>query len=237
MVSRLLGSLWFYYCFTALALWFILAYPLLMILVSRKHWHGKAYKLRSRLSFWFLKLNGIKVDVVDQRSSTSSGTVILCSNHSSELDIIVLLSIFKGPYAFLGKQPLAKLPLFGQFFRALDIGVDRQNAFKAYGSYRTALVRLSEGHNVVIFPEGGIAGDPAVLQPFKKGAFLLAANSQMAIQPVAIQNSWRILHPFQKRGFPGTIKVVIKPVVKPETSKPEDLKKEVSNQINRGLNV
>jgi 1-acyl-sn-glycerol-3-phosphate acyltransferase len=237
MVRRLLGSFWFYYCFTALALWFILAYPLLMILVSKQHWHGKAYKLRSWLSFWFLKLNGIRVDVEDQRPSINSGPVILCSNHSSELDIIVLLSIFKGPYAFLGKQPLAKLPLFGQFFRALDIGVDRQNAFKAYGSYKAALERLSEGYNVVIFPEGGIAGDPAKLQPFKKGAFLLAANSQVAIQPVAIQNSWRILHPFQKRGSMGTIKVVIMPVVKPGTSQPADLKEAVSKQINRGLNV
>ncbi len=237
MVRRFLGYVWFYYCFTALAFWFILAYPVLMILVSKQHWHGKAYKLRSWLSFWFLKLNGIGVEVVDHRQSTTSGPFILCSNHSSELDIIVLLSIFKGPYAFLGKQPLAKLPLFGQFFRELDIGVNRQNAFKAYGSYKTALERLSKGYNVVIFPEGGIAGDPAELQPFKKGAFLLAANSQAVIQPIAIQNSWRILHPLQKSGFPGTIRVVLKPVMKPETGKTEDLKEEVRNQIKRGLNV
>jgi 1-acyl-sn-glycerol-3-phosphate acyltransferase len=237
MVRRLLASFWFYYCFTALAVWFILAYPVLIVLVSNKNWHSEAYKLRSWLSRWFLKLNGVSVHVVNHRQSHNSGPVILCSNHSSELDIIVLLSIFKGPYAFLGKQPLAKLPLFGQFFRALDIGVDRQNAFKAYGSYKAALERLSEGYNVVIFPEGGIAGNPAELQSFKKGAFLLATNSQVVLQPVAIQNSWRILHPFEKRGSPGTIKVVLKPFIKPENREPEDLKEDIRNQIYTGLNV
>lgn len=230
-------KVWFYYCFTALALWFITAYPVLFFLISTRKGHRSAYLLRSWLSRAFLKLNGIRLKVSDRREYKADQPVILCSNHASELDIIVLLSIFRGPYAFMGKQPLARLPLFGKFFRALDIAVDRKSIFKAYGSYQAALERLKAGYSVVIFPEGGIHGDPATLQRFKNGAFRLAASSQVQLLPVAIQNSWRILHPFKHYGSPGLIKVVIHPAISPANQEPETLKAQVRACIEEGVNI
>lgn len=237
MAKQFIGKLWFYYLFTALGIWFILAFPILILLISRKGWHRSAYAFRSHLSKAFLKVNGIPVQVIDRRMERYSEPMILCGNHASELDIIVLLSIFEGPYAFLGKQPLAKLPLFGQCFKVLDIAVDRENAIKAYGSYKAAQERLKDGYSVVIFPEGGISGDPAVLQPFKNGAFRLAADCHVPVLPVTIQKTWQVLHPYNQTGRPGKVKVVIHAQENLGDQSIEGLKSRVSNRIKEGFTL
>ncbi len=236
MIKRFLKAIWFYYFYLALALWFSVSYPVLAVLISRPAWYGYAYRARSWLSKWFLRLNGVRVKVIDKRSdSAKQRPVIVCSNHFSELDILVILSVFSGKYAFLGKQTLAQIPLFGRFFQALDVTVNRRDAAKASSSFKAAIQQLKSGRNIVIFPEGGIKGEPPELHPFKQGAFRLAHSTQTPLLPVTINNTWRVLHPRQKVGSPQPVSVVLHPVLEAGHQAVDDLQNRVRQQITTGL--
>lgn len=235
MLKRAFQVVWFYYFYLALGLWFTLSYPVLALLISRPQWYPYAYKARSWLSRWFLKLNGIRVKVTDNRANHQQQPYILCSNHFSELDILVLLSVFSGRYAFLGKQTLAQIPLFGRFFKALDVTVNRKDAAKASTSFKAAIQHLRNGSNIVIFPEGGIKGEPPRLHSFKQGAFRLAQSTQTSLLPVTINHTWRVLHPSKAIGWPQPVSVILHPALGVTDQPMEDLQQWVRHQIEGAL--
>ena len=68
------------------------------------------------------------------------------------------------------------------------IFIDRKNAQKSVASMRQAVDLISQGMDIAIFPEG-TRTKTGELNPFKKGGFKLAINSQTDIVPVTIKNS------------------------------------------------
>jgi len=52
---------------------------------------------------------------------------MLVSNHASMMDIMLMLHISNNPFVFVGKVELAKIPLFGFFYKRTCILVDRKN--------------------------------------------------------------------------------------------------------------
>ena len=50
---------------------------------------------------------------------------MLVANHTSMLDIMLMLKVSKNPFVFIGKKELAKIPLFGFFYKRVCIMVDR----------------------------------------------------------------------------------------------------------------
>ena len=51
---------------------------------------------------------------------------MLVANHCSMMDIMLMLYCSKNPFVFVGKKELAKLPLFGYFYKRAAILVDRK---------------------------------------------------------------------------------------------------------------
>ena len=234
-IKHFLQTFWWHYFYFTLGVSFFLFYPLLMYLVSKPKRRHKAYLVRSRLAEWFLWLHGVRIRKVGNPEYPVNRPIIVCSNHFSEMDILVLLVVFRGEFAFLGKQELADMPLFGKFFKALDVAVDRKNPHKSSNSYKLALNRLSNGQNIIIFPEGGIFKNVPELNNFKIGAFNMAHAIGSPILPVAIKNSWRVLHPYDRTGYPGIVTVQLFPVIKPENLEPAELKAQTHEVIKSGL--
>ena len=85
--------------------------------------------------------------------------------------------------------------------------IDRSDRQRAIESLREAgeKVRHSRGV-VVIFPEGTRSRDGS-LAPFKKGAFMLAAESRVPIVPTAVTGSYEIMPKGSWRITPRTIHV------------------------------
>ncbi|WMJ75599.1 lysophospholipid acyltransferase family protein [Cytophagaceae bacterium ABcell3] len=124
---------------------------------------------------------------------------VFCPNHTSYLDIPTICFSLSGFYAFMGKDSLAKVPLFGYMFQKLYIPINRRSKVNAYKSYLKACKAIDNKRSLVIFPEGTIPdeGSPRMIK-FKDGAFKIAIEKQVPIVPVTIPHNWEILPDLKK---------------------------------------
>ena len=139
---------------------------------------------------------------------------MLIANHTSMIDIMLMLvSVTNNPFVFVGKKELAKIPLFGFFYRKTCILVDRSDAVSRQGVFKQAQKRLNQGLSVCIFPEGGVPEENIVLDQFKDGAFRLAINHKIPIVPLTfLDNKKRFSYTFFSGG-PGLLRVKIHPFI------------------------
>ncbi len=116
------------------------------------------------------------------------GPVILCSNHISWWDPVILGCLLKRPIRFMAKKELFSYPVFGTLLRWLGaFPVDRGRAH--VGAIREGLKVLDAGEVLGIFPEGTRQRDRTRLGVPHPGAALLALKTDAPIVPVAIRTS------------------------------------------------
>jgi 1-acyl-sn-glycerol-3-phosphate acyltransferase len=139
---------------------------------------------------------------------------MIVANHTSMLDIMLMLAIVKNPFVFVGKQELARIPLFGFFYKRTCILVDRGCAKSRREVFDAAQHRINRGLSICIFPEGGVPDDESiVLDHFKDGAFRLAIEHQIPIVPITFpDNKKRFSYTFFS-GSPGLIRAYVHDVV------------------------
>ena len=61
---------------------------------------------------------------------------ILCSNHPSTLDIVMMFALSKKPISFIGKHSLGKIPIFGYYYKSFNVLVDRTNLRNSYAAFQ-----------------------------------------------------------------------------------------------------
>jgi 1-acyl-sn-glycerol-3-phosphate acyltransferase len=142
---------------------------------------------------------------------------VAAANHISWFDVFALAAVIEEPYHFVAKKELQKIPIFGQALgRAGHIVIDRSHRERAIESLRAAGEKVRESRGVVvIFPEGTRSRDGR-LSPFKKGAFMLAAEARVAVVPTAVTGSFEIMRKGSWRIHPRTIHVHFLPPIPPE---------------------
>lgn len=121
---------------------------------------------------------------------------MLVANHTSMLDIMLMLKVSKNPFVFVGKKELVKIPVFGFFYKRVCIMVDREDTKSRTGVYRRAQRRLNQGLSICIFPEGGVPEEHVLLDEFKDGAFKMAIAHDIPVVPITFYDS--------KKRFPFT---------------------------------
>lgn len=109
------------------------------------------------------------------------------------LDIIAMGLVVRGPYAFMGKAELNKIPLFGFMFSRLHIPVNRVSKTQSYQAMQKALNNVDNGFSILMYPEGTRSKKAPVLQRFKDGAFRIAIEKQIPIVPVTLPYNWKLL--------------------------------------------
>lgn len=122
----------------------------------------------------------------------SKPQIVVC-NHISGFDVLALAVTIPVPYHFAAKKELERVPIFGLAWRlAGHISIDRSNRQQAIASLRRGADMIkADGGAIVIFPEG-TRSRSGELQPFKKGAFVLAVDSGLPIVPAVVIGSDRI---------------------------------------------
>ncbi len=135
---------------------------------------------------------------------------MFCANHTSMTDIMLMLSVVKNPFVFVGKMELTKIPLFGFFYKRTCILVDRSSSKSRMAVFERAQKKIDQGYSICIFPEGGVPFDESVvLDEFKDGAFRLAIDHHIPIVPLTFaDNKKRFSYTFFS-GSPGLMRVKI----------------------------
>lgn len=141
-----------------------------------------------------------------------NGRFIICANHSSYLDIILMYLVFDLPFIFMAKAELGKWPLFNIFFKGMDVLVNRKSLRDSVKAYDLCKERLDMGYSVVIFPEGTIPDTAPELGKFKAGAFKMAKECNAALLPITFTNNIGLIGRIGAKNFvckPGKTKAII----------------------------
>lgn len=174
----LIWRLWFYILlFTTV----ILMTPFLLVFTFKEEYYHLLWRLVRIWSKVLIYGMGFRLNIQLDEEIEPNKSYMFCPNHASLMDPFVLIVLSKNPIVFVGKQELAKIPIFGFFYKRIVIMVDRSNPESRKKVYEIAKKRLQNGVSMAIFPEGLVPTEDVVLAPFKKGAFNLAIEFNIPI--------------------------------------------------------
>ena len=141
-----------------------------------------------------LIISGVKLVITGLENIDLSGTYVFVSNHSSQFDIPAVQLAAPVRISITYKKEINKIPLFGwQMMLGPYIVIDRKNADKAMASMQKAKALMDTKQiSVHIFAEG-TRSKTGEIQPFKRGAFYLAAKVGYPVIPVTINGASSIL--------------------------------------------
>ena len=225
-IKHFLGLLWKILFLTYFIVSFILLYPFFFIFLSRIEWFPKAFALKKIHASLLIYGSGIRILLKKEVQLKNDITYIFCANHSSYFDILLSYCIIPNYFIFMGKQELAKVPLFNIFFKEMDILVDRKSNAGAHKAFLKAGTCIDKGQSTFIFPEGTISKDAPRLGPFKNGAFKLAIDKQVPIVPITFMNNFELFQdaPFWKaKSGPGIARIIIHTPIETKGMTAEDL--------------
>ena len=154
-------------------------------------------------------LLGVKVRVHGlenfPEASSSGGPSLVCPNHQSNLDPMLLGVVCPFPVNYLAKKSLFKFPPLRWFLTWNDsIPIDRSASL---AGIKETLKRLKRGESILIFPEGA-RSRTGELQPVKQGFCAIARRARCPIIPVALDGSHAAWPPGKWPRF-GNVHVVV----------------------------
>lgn len=132
---------------------------------------------------------GIRVEGLEHLPQT--GGAVLCANHVTMADPLLLAGVIDRTLYFLAKKELFSVFGLGWLVRKLNaIPVDRGN--RDVNAVKEAMRVLRNGEILVVFPEGtrNPHDDPRITA--KAGAAMLAAKNGCPVLPVAIVGTPRL---------------------------------------------
>ncbi len=199
--------IWFY---VLVAVPIVVFFPFLLITtLSAKTYPQFFWLARNLWAKTILYGMGCFPKVVWNEPLVSGKSYMLVANHTSMLDIMLMLYVSKNPFVFVGKKELAKIPLFGFFYKRVCILVDRKDPKSRIAVYRSVQERLRRGLSICIFPEGGVPEEHIMLDSFKDGAFRMAIAHNIPVVPMTFLDckkrfSWTFFS-----GGPGKLRVKV----------------------------
>lgn len=134
----------------------------------------------------------IPVKVVDRDKYVKKDqNYIFVANHQGMFDVFVMYGYVCKRFKWIMKDTLRKVPLIGKACEDTDhIFVNRSTPQKDL--LRKSINILKSGASMGIFPEGTRCRN-GKMNPFKKGAFVIANMTQVPVIPITIDGSYNIL--------------------------------------------
>ncbi|KAM3175684.1 hypothetical protein ACTXT7_008042 [Hymenolepis weldensis] len=179
---------------------YIIAPLLLFFLIPKTRPHVRYFV--GYLSFGLIVMTGAAVYSIYKLARSSMGLhplvygletfdnnrqYIYVCNHQSFIDVLTLSDVWGYPSTVIAKNSLKYLgPLGAILYFTKVILIHRGDHAKALSELnRAAEIIKNDKVNLFMFPEG-TRNHNGVMLPFKKGAFHLAIQTQLPIQPVVI---------------------------------------------------
>jgi 1-acyl-sn-glycerol-3-phosphate acyltransferase len=153
----------------------------------------RRWRLVRRAGMSLLRICGVGVTVEGAHRLPKRTPYVLTANHASYLDPLIIMIAVPSPIVFATLPGLADNPFVAVFLRRMGAqlvgGGERRRAATATRALEDA---VRAGAVVAFFPEG--RRSPARgLEPFRMGAFIVAANTHVPVVPLAIRGTRRLL--------------------------------------------
>ena len=184
----------------------------------------------SASNLWWLKITcGLKHNIVGKENIPDRPCIVM-SNHQSTWETMAIGTIFP-PLTWVVKRELFLVPVFGWGLALTHpIALNRGAGRKAVDQLvEQGKEKLRLGRWVLIFPEG-TRTPPGTKRKFKIGGAMLAAESGAPIVPVA-HNSGNFWARKQLTKKPGTVQMVIGPVIESQGKTAGQINQEVYEWI------
>ena len=220
--------IWFY---VLVGITIIILFPLLFVSILKSSWYPFFFRLARLWAKCILIGMGFYWSIKWAQKLEKDQSYIFVANHTSMTDIMLMFVIIKDhPFVFVGKKELARIPLFGFFYKRTCILVDRSNAKSRQAVFRSAQKRIERGLSICIFPEGGVPKESVTLDRFKMGAFRLAVDHNLPLVPITFfDNKKRLSYTFFS-GSPGKMRAIGHSFLNPDNYK-KDAAKKMSNEV------
>lgn len=155
----------------------------------------KFYRVIYTLFVWPVRAI-FPIKVVNPENIPTEGGCLVCANHTSMLDVLILSAGLKRQIRYMAKKEVMTVPVLGKFLSALGAyPVDRGGA--DVSSIKRTISFLEEGEMVGIFPQGtrhpGV--DPATT-PIKGGVGMITWHTKATVLPVCIVTKHNRVRPF-----------------------------------------
>jgi 1-acyl-sn-glycerol-3-phosphate acyltransferase len=223
-----LWRIWFY---VMMLITILIMSPLLFISSIYEKWYKYFFLLAKIWAKCVLFGTGFYYKKQIDEYPVKGKSYMFVANHTSMTDIMLMLAIIDNPFVFVGKASLAKIPLFGFFYKRTCILVDRSSHKSRIEVFKRAQKRLEQGLSICIFPEGGVPDDQSILlDSFKDGAFKLAIDHQIPVVPISFgDNKERMSYTFFS-GSMGIMRAKVHSFVA-TAGKTQNDKKEISDSV------
>jgi 1-acyl-sn-glycerol-3-phosphate acyltransferase len=161
-----------------------------------------------------LRAAGARLTVFGAENIDAKRPYVVVSNHASLLDPPALFAALPIGMTYVAKIELLAVPVFGAIIgRTGAVFVPRTDHDRSHQAMQLAAKRVREGQNVLVFAEGTRSRDGR-LQPFKKGAFVLAIAAGADILPVTIRGSHALMPAHGNKIRSGPLEVHIHPPIR-----------------------
>ncbi|XVF89279.1 hypothetical protein PTKIN_Ptkin19aG0117100 [Pterospermum kingtungense] len=221
-----------FYAVTAIAAILLIGFMMVMhpfvLLFDRyrrkaQHFIAKLWAMVTIAPFFKIEFEGL------ENLPSQDTPAVYVSNHQSFLDIYTLLTLGRS-FKFISKTAIFLYPIIGWAMSMMGlIPLKRMDSRSQLDCLKRCMDLIRNGASVFFFPEGTRSKD-GKLGDFKKGAFSVAAKTEVPVVPMTLIGTGKIM-PAGMEGIvnSGSVKVVIhKPI---EGSDPEILCQVARNTI------
>ncbi len=205
-----------WFCFTFFVCMCYLAFVVMVVLIllpvgrkKKKEWLARAMSILSAAVMY--SGTQIRKRTYGREYLEYDKPAILIANHSSFLDIMIIL-MHHPKAVIMVKEWVYKSPLYGWVIRYANY-IFMEEGPEANLEQARELVK--DGYSIIIFPEGTRSDDGQVKR-FHKGAFYLAEQLNLPIQPVFIHGAGYVSPKNELVIKHGPVNVGVQPRIHPD---------------------
>lgn len=158
---------------------------------------------------------GVRVKVVGRENIDKKTSYVFTANHQGAFDIWSVYGYLNHKFIWMMKKELEDIFMVGWACKkAGHVFVDDQSISNIRHTIEETEKKLQSGRSLVIFPEGSRSWDGKMI-PFKRGAFMLAAEFRLPVVPITIDGSFKAMPRFTYNIRPTKITITIHPPIMP----------------------
>src|SRR5690554_5334498 len=105
-IKGILGLIWKIYLLIVVIITILVLYPFYLVLLKKEKYFQRGFQFLRFQAKVILFLGGIRVKVEGKVHYDKHESYIICPNHTSYLDILMLYAVLPKYFVFLGKKEL-----------------------------------------------------------------------------------------------------------------------------------